>query len=98
LPRCWVLKTNELSIRGVPDFLICLNGFFIALELKVDTNKTDRLQEYNLAKISESGGISLVVYPETWQKDYELLKEIASLPVSSYRLTIANNREKQREQ
>jgi len=48
---------------GVPDFLICHNGHFIAVETKADkTKKPTALQEKNLASIREAGGIALVIH------------------------------------
>jgi hypothetical protein len=48
---------------GVPDFLICSNGRFIAVETKADaTKKPTALQEKNLVSIREAGGIALVIH------------------------------------
>jgi len=46
---------------GVPDFLICLNGSFIAIEAKAGKGKTTALQEKNLRLIREAGGCALIV-------------------------------------
>ena len=46
---------------GVPDFLACKNGLFIGIEAKAGKGKTTALQEDNLRRIQESGGISLVI-------------------------------------
>ena len=92
LPRTWIVKTSERSVRGIPDFILCVNTFFIAIELKVDSG-VDRLQEYNLARILACGGVSFITTPKTWRKDYEFLKEIAQLSIQSYRLTITTRQE-----
>lgn len=55
---------------GIPDILCCVNGKFVALELKSETGKLSELQKYNLEKIKESGGIGLCVKP----KDFENVK------------------------
>lgn len=67
VPKCWVLKTQELSRRGVPDILMCLEGTFVALELKTDGGKTDVLQHYELNQIRKAGGISATVSPKTFK-------------------------------
>jgi pantoate kinase len=46
---------------GVPDFLICFNGSFIAVEAKAGAGKTTALQESHLSRIRSSGGTALVI-------------------------------------
>jgi hypothetical protein len=46
---------------GVPDFLCCFNGKFLAVEAKAQGNKTTALQEKNLNEIQECGGHAWVV-------------------------------------
>lgn len=75
LPNTWVEKIQQVSIRGTPDFILCVNGKFIALELKKDKyEKADPLQEYKLNKIIDSGGIGIVVCPENWEEIYKFLE------------------------
>lgn len=59
----YVVKVIQASKAGVPDLLACVNGRFVALEVKKpDTVKnTSKLQVYNLNKIKESGGNGYVV-------------------------------------
>lgn len=47
---------------GVPDFLCCVNGKFLAIEAKAGNGKTTALQEKNLKAIRESGGETAVIY------------------------------------
>lgn len=77
LSRIWILKTNEVSMVGIPDYLLCICGIFIAIELKAN-KKSDVsiLQQYNLEKIELAGGIGLVAYPENWEAIFKLLKRI----------------------
>ena len=73
----WFTKTQQVSIRGTPDFVVCCNSFFIALELKKDDECTaDALQTYNLQKIDKANGIGLVVSPSNWGR---VLKTITTL-------------------
>jgi pantoate kinase len=46
---------------GVPDFLVCHQGNFIAIEAKAGKGKTTALQDSHLAKIRAAGGIALVI-------------------------------------
>lgn len=47
---------------GVPDFLCCIKGKFLAIEAKAGKGTTTALQEKNLASIRESGGLTAVIY------------------------------------
>lgn len=46
---------------GVPDFLCCVNGKFVAIEAKAGKGTTTALQEKNLKAINESGGVGIVI-------------------------------------
>ncbi len=46
---------------GVPDFLICSGGRFIAVEAKAGNNQPTALQDSHLQKIRAKGGIALVI-------------------------------------
>ena len=46
---------------GVPDFLCCVNGYFMAIEAKAGKGTTTALQEKNLTNVRHSGGIALVI-------------------------------------
>ena len=46
---------------GVPDFLACVNGKFLAVEAKAGKGTTTALQERELAAIIASGGSAIVV-------------------------------------
>ncbi len=62
----WFVKYwggGQFTKAGVPDLICCVNGQFVAIELKTDTGRLSKLQEYNLAKIKESGGQALVLRP-----------------------------------
>ena len=46
---------------GVPDFLCCVNGEFLAIEAKAGKGKPTALQEKNMRDIEAAGGRALVV-------------------------------------
>ena len=61
----------------MPDYLCCIRGNFVALELKRSENEKmeGTLQEYNLVRISKAGGYAIFVYPENFDRvKEELLK------------------------
>ena len=50
---------------GVPDFLCCVRGHFLAIEAKAGKGKTTALQDKNLHQIEKAGGTSLVIREDT---------------------------------
>jgi hypothetical protein len=63
---------------GVPDFLCCVNGNFVAIEAKAGKGKPTALQEKNLRDIKESNGLALVINEDNidWLRGaMKLLKE-----------------------
>ena len=46
---------------GTPDILACVRGRFVALEVKTPTGRLAPIQEHQLARIKEAGGVVAVV-------------------------------------
>lgn len=57
-----------LGNSGVPDFLCCVEGRFIAIEAKAGKGKTTALQEKNLREIREQGGDAFVIHEDNLGK------------------------------
>lgn len=78
LPRTWFFKywAGPYSKSGIPDIIACVNGHFVAIEVKADTGKPSELQERNVRLIQESKGYACIVYPKDFKK---LKKELAEL-------------------
>lgn len=77
LPNTYVVSIQQVSISGTPDILMCVNGTFVAWELKRgDDSHPTKLQEYNLKKIKEANGIGVVVRPSNLEKEYSRLLEL----------------------
>ena len=68
----YVVKVVSASKSGVPDILCCIEGRFIAIEVKrpESKNNVSKLQEYNLSLVEQRGGVSMVA----WTVD--MVKEI----------------------
>lgn len=60
---------------GVPDFLCCVNGKFLAIEAKAGKGIPTALQEKNLRDIKVAGGIALVVRETNIANLEEYIKE-----------------------
>lgn len=79
LDNCWFLKTHEVSIRGIPDFLLCVNGNFVALELKRDEDAPrNKLQDWTLKSIGHAGGMSFLTFPDNWDNTFAVIQELDS--------------------
>lgn len=79
LQNSWFTKIQQVGIRGTPDIIGVISGVFVAIELKASKrSKHDMLQEYNITSIVRSGGVGVVVYPETWAATYADLQKISS--------------------
>ena len=75
LKNGYFMSISQRGISGTPDILGCLNGRFIAIEIKAENGRLSRLQDRNLRKIRESGGLAFSVKPSDW----ELLKDLLTM-------------------
>lgn len=61
---------------GVPDFLCCAGGTFLAIEAKAGKGTTTALQEKNLRQIRECKGTALVINENDLTMLGEVLKSL----------------------
>lgn len=65
IPASWWVKVSLPSILGIPDLIGCINGKFIAIELKKSEKEApSEIQKYHLKVISDCGGYACVAYPK----------------------------------
>lgn len=69
----YYIKTHgdRFSKVGTPDILACVNGYFVAVEVKAENGKPSELQLYHLEQIENTGGLAFLLYP----KDFEQFKQ-----------------------
>lgn len=74
----WVVKyfANRMTKVGIPDLLACVNGIFIAIEVKAEKGKASELQLYNIEEIRKAGGVAIVLYPHQFREFKEIITEI----------------------
>jgi len=75
----WVLKYwggGAFTKEGIPDLLVCLNGRFIAVEVKAPNGKLSELQKWNIEEIKKAGGIAMVLYPSQFEEFKKLILEV----------------------
>lgn len=75
LPKSWWEKISQRTVHGTPDILGCVNGKFVALELKADSGRADPLQLLKIEKINKAEGYGVVVYPHNFA---EVVKKLWS--------------------
>ena len=68
----YFIKTHgdRFSRVGTPDIIACVNGYFVAVEVKAENGKPSELQLYHLEQIRKAGGHSFLLFP----KDFEYFK------------------------
>lgn len=67
----WFIKYwagSRFTKDGIPDLICCINGYFVAPEIKAEDGKPSSLQSYNIGKIREAGGFSMVLYPSAFDR------------------------------
>ena len=65
-----------ISRRGIPDYIMCIKGFFVGLEVKTEVGKLTKLQEYELTRINRAGGLSVTLYGKDIRKMEAIVKFI----------------------
>lgn len=59
---------NYYSENGTPDILACVNGYFLAIEVKAQDGHPSELQLVKIADIRKAGGFAYVAYPSGWER------------------------------
>jgi len=65
---------NGYGRAGIPDFVGCLNGRFIAIEAKAGKGKTTALQDREIQRIKDAGGFVLIVNETNLHNLKDLIK------------------------
>lgn len=69
----YFIKTHgdRFSRVGTPDILACVNGHFVAVEVKAENGRPSELQLHHIEEIKRAGGYATILYP----KDFENFKK-----------------------
>jgi len=60
--------------KGVPDYILCIGGLFIGLEVKTEKGRLTAWQEEESEKIDAAGGTHLTVRPSNWEAIKSVIK------------------------
>jgi hypothetical protein len=77
--RGWFFKTQQRALKGIPDLIGCVNGYFVALELKTDKGEADKLQKAILSQIRKNGGYAEIMTPSNMNKIIEEIEVYCGL-------------------
>lgn len=75
----WQIKYwagSQFTKSGIPDILSCVNGYFVAIEVKAPNGKPSELQLYTIKKIREAGGFAFVLYPSGFDTFKKFIKDL----------------------
>ena len=67
-------RRKKYTKSGIPDILACVNGYFVAIEVKAQNGTVKALQEHHLTEIRIAGGFSFALYPSGFEKFKEFIK------------------------
>jgi Holliday junction resolvase len=65
---------NGFGRAGIPDIICCVDGAFVAFELKAGKGKTTALQDREIAAILKNGGYATVINETNVYKVKEVIE------------------------
>ncbi len=66
VPNSWWFKPTVTNKRGTPDIIGFIEGYFMAIELKVEGNVPTKIQQYTIDQINKFGGFAF--WATSWQE------------------------------
>jgi Holliday junction resolvase len=74
----WYYKASDSRTPGIPDIIMCIAGYFVAIELKRNkASKPTKLQVENLDSIAHAGGYQAVC--RTWGEVKHVISYVLKL-------------------
>nr|DAU64712.1 MAG TPA: Nuclease [Bacteriophage sp.] len=84
-----------MTKNGVPDILACINGYFVAIEVKAQNGKPSELQKYNVARInSMANGYAVILYPDQFQMFKDMIRALNAERIIQARALVATINER----
>lgn len=72
-----IFPIQQVSILGDPDYILCVNGYFVSLELKAKKGEVSALQQAKLDAVDSVGGFAFVARPENWPQIKKQLETLS---------------------
>lgn len=77
--NCWYIKYwggGDFTKAGIPDLITCVNGYFLAIELKSAKGKPSELQKIQIDLIRNTGGLAIILYPSMFNEFTKLIQSL----------------------
>lgn len=89
IKKAWGFKfhADTYTKSGIPDLIYCINGRFVAIEVKKEKGKPSELQKRKIQKIIQDGGVAVIVKHSQFE---DLKKLLASVEKKPYKNTIVD--------
>lgn len=91
IPKSIWFPIQQVGLRGHPDIMGCVDGKFVALEVKKTAKEAEsvnsgreKLQKYFIDKILESGGIAGFIHPDNEDQVISGLYKLAGVSDKEY--------------
>lgn len=74
----WYVKyfANRNTRSGVPDILACVNGYFVAIEVKAQNGHASVLQIHHCTEIRLAGGFAFILYPSGFEEFKKFIHDL----------------------
>lgn len=86
LLNTWYEPIQQMGISGSPDLLLCINGRFVALELKDVKGQTSKLQAFKLSEVRRANGVTFVASPLNWKEVRQQLSIMDSSKENAWKI------------
>jgi len=73
---------------GIPDLIICANGFFVSVELKAPKGKPSVLQKMNTTRINQANGVGIILYPDGFENFKKLIEGVIGCKSATVELSV----------
>lgn len=67
---------NRNTKSGIPDILACVNGYFVAIEVKAQNGHATALQIHHCTEIRLAGGFAFILYPSGFEEFKRFIKKL----------------------
>ena len=77
--KCYFIKYwggGQFTKAGVPDLLVCCDGYFLGIELKAANGRPSELQLKTLEKITRANGFAFLLYPKDFENFKSFIQEL----------------------
>lgn len=82
IQKAWGFKfhAGTYTQSGIPDLIYCINGRFVAIEVKKEKGKPTELQKRKIKKIIQDGGVAVIIKPSQFEDLKKLIMAVEKKP------------------